>query len=122
MKPPLEKAIQRQMLDWLKIMGFRAWRQNSGSMPTEYKGKTRFIRFNTQDGLSDIGGWVPAKKMNSTWSVPLYIEVKRPGNKASPLQQYFIDCVNKDGGIGLVATSLDEMISGLTSRGVVIDG
>jgi hypothetical protein len=39
----------------------------------------------------------------------LAIEVKRPGNKASPEQQQFIDTINEAGGLAFVARSVEEV-------------
>lgn len=37
------------------------------------------------------------------------IEMKRPGEVPSPLQQYMIDSINRKGGHAFVASSLDEV-------------
>ena len=119
-KKPLEKDIQKQLFEWLLVHGFRVWRQNSGAVTAEYKGKMRFVRFNSQPGLSDIGGWVPPRLSGATHSIPLYVEVKRPGGKLSDDQARFLAKVNADNGIGLVARSIEELVAGLKERGIAI--
>jgi hypothetical protein len=39
----------------------------------------------------------------------LAIEVKRPGGKATPEQQQFIDTINQAGGLAFVARSVEEV-------------
>ena len=41
----LEKEIQKQILDYLGIKKYFYWRNNTGAMPTMYKGRKGFVRF-----------------------------------------------------------------------------
>lgn len=43
----------------------------------------------------------------------LAIEVKRPGNPLTRCQKHFLDSVNREGGIGFVARSIDDVIDQL---------
>lgn len=113
----LEKDIQKTMLEWLLLKGFRVWRQNSGAMSGTYKGKSRFVRFNTQPGLSDIIGWIPPA-LGPPVARFLAVEVKRPKGVVSPDQAAFLEKVNGDSGVGIVAHSLEELIEKLRTRGV----
>jgi hypothetical protein len=103
MKKPLEKDIQRQCLEWLRLRGVLAWRANSGAMTATYKGKTRFLKFNGIDGLSDIVGVLPGGRF-------LACEVKRPGNTPTEDQEHFLGLVRDAGGLAVVVTSVDELI------------
>ena len=116
----LEKDIQRGMIDWLLLKGFKVWRQNSGAMSGTYKGKSRFVRFTSQPGLSDIIGWIPPKLCGHPISRFFAVEVKRPGGVVSQDQQTFIDGVNRDGGVGIIAHSLEELIESLQLQGVQV--
>lgn len=59
-----------------------------------------------EKGISDIIGCLADGRF-------LAIEVKRKGNKPSQEQSDFIDKVNKYGGIGLIAYSLDDVIASM---------
>ena len=111
-KPPLESEIQKQCLNWLTLHGILAWRQNSGAMQGTYKGKARFVRFTSIQGVSDI----LACANDGTF---IACEVKRPGGKLRPEQELFLAAVRKRGGVAIVAHSLDEMIAGLREAGLV---
>lgn len=101
---PLEKDIQRDILQYLRLRGIFCWRQNSGAMQGEYKGKKRFVQFTSEPGICDIIGLLPSGRL-------LAIEVKRPGGKAKEHQQSFIDQINASNGIAVVITSLSEVIT-----------
>lgn len=64
-----------------------------------------FGGFAGRKGISDIVGIYQAR--------PLYIEVKRPGNKPTPEQVRFLDEVNTNGGIGFVAYGTQDVIERL---------
>ena len=100
-----EAEIVKSILAYLKLHGAFVWRQNSGAMTGEYKGKRRFVKFQTQKGMSDIIG---------IWRGQfLAIEVKRKDGKATAQQNAFLDSVNHYGGIGFVARSIDDVRKGL---------
>jgi hypothetical protein len=98
---PLEREIQLQILQYLQARGILAWRANSGAMQGEHKGKKRFVRFNSMQGVSDIIGCFKG--------LLLCIEVKRPGEKPTPAQRAFLELVRLAGGISFVATSVEDV-------------
>lgn len=108
---PLEKDIQKDILQYLHIRGFVAWRQNQGAASGEHNGKKRFFRFCSMPGISDVLGIIPPEGLF------LAVEVKRPGKKPSLEQQMFLDTVRLAGGIAIVATSVDDVIHELERRG-----
>lgn len=101
---PLEKDIQKGILEYLNMQGHFAFRVNTQGVPV-WGDKKEFSHFRKapQAGISDILGI--SKK-----GVMLAIEVKRPGNKATPDQQDFLDSVGIRGGLAIVATSIDDVI------------
>lgn len=99
-----EKEIQKQCLQWLKIKRVRVWRNNTGSVQKEYKGKKRFIRFG-EPGISDILGIAPDGSGRF-----MAIETKAATGKLSEDQQAFLDNVTQEGGIAIVVRSLDDLI------------
>lgn len=110
---PLEKEIQGQILQFLRLMKVFSWRQNSGAMKGEATATTarRFIKFASVDGLSDIIGLLPPKGRF------LAIEVKRPGQRPTDKQAEFIDEVNRNGGLAFVATSVKDVEESLKLEG-----
>ena len=128
MKVVRETDLVKQLLQWLKLRGIDAWRQNAGAMAGEYKGKRRFLRFAGVEGISDIIGLVSVNVMPlpfGTQAGPmtiarfLAIEAKMPGNKPTEKQIAFLEMVRRAGGIGLVVYSLADLESGLRDEGVI---
>jgi hypothetical protein len=103
MKLPKEQDILNQCLQWLQLKGYHVWRQNQGGMKASYKGKSRFIKFCSMPGVSDIIGFSP----NATF---VAVEVKRPGKETRSDQEDFLNRVREAGGIALCVHSLDELI------------
>ena len=98
---PSEAQTQRQILDWLKLNGIFAWRNNTGAMAGSHKGKRWFVRFGCP-GMSDILGIYKAGKF-------LAIEVKRSDGRLTQDQQCFLESVKANGGIAIVARSLKDV-------------
>jgi len=99
-----EKEIQAAILDYLNLNGHFCYRQNTGAVISEYKGKKRFFRFGVK-GASDITGISKDGKR-------IDIEVKAGYNKPSMDQQIYLDSMKKRGGIAIVAYCLDDVIKG----------
>jgi hypothetical protein len=106
MKPKLsEHAIQKQILDWLKIKDIFHWRNNSGAMGGTRKGKRWFMRFGAV-GSPDIFAVVDGKIYG--------IEVKSKGNKMSDNQVIFSIGLQNSGGIYVLAYKLEDVTDVLT--------
>lgn len=94
-----EQDIQRQILDYLRLkkiwcrkistIGIR--KENGSYIPSQSK------------GMSDIIGILPGGRF-------LAIEVKKPKGILSPAQKEFLDSVKAEGGLAIVAYSLDNII------------
>lgn len=97
-----EKDIQKLILQYLNLQGHYCYRQNTGAVVNEYKGKKRFFRFGTP-GASDITGISKAGKR-------IDIEVKADGNSPTENQINYLGEMSKRGGIAIVAYSLDDVI------------
>lgn len=108
-----ESDIVKGILAYLKMRpNVVAWRQNSGAVTGTYKGKTRFVRFNTMPGMSDIQGWIWRHGPDGTgkkWATPLFIEVKVPGKKPSLEQLQFLSLAASHGCIAFVAFSVKDV-------------
>lgn len=103
-----ESEIQKSCLEYLRVAcGWPVWRFNSGAMIMN----KRFVRFHTARGCSDLAGLIPPSGRF------LAVEVKRPGNEATELQQGWLDEVARSGGLALVIHSVGELQERLREAG-----
>lgn len=103
---PLERDIQRAILEYLKLAGVVAVRVNSGAT----KVGDRYIRFNGTPGCSDILACLPDGRFAA-------IEVKRPGGKPTPEQISFIESIQQCHGFAWVVQSVDDIRDNLKQHG-----
>lgn len=110
MKPinPRESLIVHACLQWLGLMGYVAWRSNSGAVTAEHNGRKRFIRFNSAPGMADICAVQPRSGRF------VAIECKRVGGEATERQRAFLTEIERVGGIAVVVHSVDELREALT--------
>lgn len=102
-----EKEIQNQILEYLYNRGIFCWRQNTIGVFDERRGcyiKNR-SRFAIK-GVSDILGVLPKGRI-------LAIEVKSRKGKVSPEQEEFLKKVLQQGGVAILARSLEDVIAEL---------
>jgi hypothetical protein len=102
---PYERDIQKACLMLLRVHPKVAcvWRQNSGTFTEQNTdGSMRYISAHTMPGLPDILGFLKGGRM-------FCFEVKRPGQRATPLQQIFIDRANDAGALAAVIHDADEL-------------
>lgn len=103
-----ESEIQAAIIEYLEhcsSVAF-AYRQNTGQ--TKYDGddgKTRWVRYGWV-GCSDILGMLTNGRF-------LAIECKSRVGRLSPEQAAFLDAVNAGGGLGIVALSVDDVITAI---------
>ena len=107
---PLESVVLKQCLEYLKLKGICAWRQNSGSFAGEYNGKKRFVKFSGAEGIGDVIGVLPNGKFFS-------LEVKRPGGKPKPHQEEFMRMVIRNNGIAFWVDSVEQLIEKISELG-----
>ena len=93
-----EQDIQRGILDALAWRGVYAIRLNSGAIKTERGGLVRGAPAGTPDVLCIIGGRA------------VFFEVKRPGKKATALQEEMHARLRAAGATVAVVTSIDEAL------------
>lgn len=97
--PPLESAIQKAILDYLRFRGHLGVRFNNIPVTTP-EGRKIPVR---QPGVSDILG---CQKGTGRFFA---LEVKRPGKEPSLAQSGFLSSVIAAGGIGAVVVSVEEV-------------
>ena len=89
----MESDVLKAVMAYLKLHKDVAWtaRINTGAMLIDH----RFVKFGF-NGCSDIIGQLKDGRF-------LAVEVKRPGNKPTKLQNAFLDMVNANGGLAFWA-------------------
>ena len=80
------------------------WRQNSGTFQERNRdGSVRYIRANTQKGMSDIMGVLRDGRT-------LAIEVKSRTGRMRPGQEEFLATIRQAGGVAGVCRSVDDAV------------
>jgi len=105
---PLERDIQKACLQLLRAHPKVAycWRANSGTFTEQNQdGSQRYISANSAPGCPDILGYLKGGRF-------LCIEVKRPGGKASRLQEQFLDRAKAAGALAALVDD-PQQIAGL---------
>jgi hypothetical protein len=105
-----EKQIQSAILKFLSVSPSVAWarRMNSGRFAVSDGYGKRVVQAGFV-GLSDIVGQLRDGRF-------LAVEVKRKGGKVTDAQQAFIDTVCKNGGVGVIAFSVDDVSNAISSK------
>lgn len=88
MKKQVEQHIQDSIMRYIKSIGGLPIKQNQ-------------IGIYGQAGVPDILACIKGRFVA--------IEVKRPGQKPKPIQEAFLDAINKKGGVGFWADNLDKV-------------
>jgi hypothetical protein len=110
-----ETQLVKAALDYLRLCGFTAvWRNNTGAMVREYKGKTRFTKFGVP-GISDIIGCAPDGRFFAA-------EAKVGDNKTTLAQRSFINEVRLCDGVAFAFWSLEELQVELVDAGYKVVG
>ena len=104
---PSEAEILRAILAMLRRHPKVAlcWRQNSGTFQERNRdGTTRYIRANTQRGMSDIMGALMDGRT-------LAIEVKSRTGRMRPGQEEFLASIRAAGGVAGVCRSVEDAVA-----------
>lgn len=98
---PLEKHILADCLEWLNMQPkLYAWRNNTGAVVSEYRGKKRMIRYGMAGSADILGLAGPQGRF-------VAVEVKRPGNRPSAAQEGFLADIRHFGGIAFWCDSVE---------------
>ena len=102
MRNVTEQAVQKAIIDYLKLKKFLVFKHRNVGI---FKQATNtYIPLPVgEKGISDVIGCSPQGTF-------VAVEVKKPGGKASPDQLRFLEEVRQRGGIGILAFSLDDVI------------
>jgi hypothetical protein len=94
-----EGAVMHNVAQYLALKRIPYWRINSGGLKDSHG---RLVKFGAK-GMADFYAIGPA-------GISIWIECKRPkGGRLSAAQKEFLDCINRNGGIGIVASSIESL-------------
>jgi len=91
-----ENKIGRKIKEWMDMRVHHIFRFHVGRTRGYYR-----------TGKKSVGDWVGLHGRNGHF---ICIETKVPGKQPTSEQLCFIDLVNRCGGIGIVANSLEDII------------
>lgn len=97
-----ESDVLKQILEYLKLKGFLAWRNHTQAVLRTI-GKNTYFTPNSNKGAPDILGVFPDGKMFA-------IEVKTPGKKLDKYQVVWRDRLLTSGVKWTIAHSLDDVM------------
>ena len=106
-----EHEIQTSIMHYLGYRGWYTQRMNSGAIRTERGGLVRMNKAGTPDILAFKPGGCDPAEYGQDWvhAELLFIEVKRPGKKATPLQLATMRELTKYGARCIIATSVEDL-------------
>jgi hypothetical protein len=97
-----ESEIQAEIVKVLKGLGIFFWRNNTGG-----RGKLRF----GLKGSSDLIGITNQRcKVGKGRFLAIEVKNKSKKSKASPEQILFLEMINKSGGVGILARSVEDVV------------
>ena len=106
---PTEADVINAVLGWLAARRIPHWRINSGALKNQ---SGQLVRFGAR-GMADIAAIGPDGRA-------IWIECKRPkGGVASAAQREFLDCINRNGGVGIIVSSVESLELQLEEAGVI---
>lgn len=107
-----EKQIENQILFWLRAQGIYSWKNQSVGI---FDAKKQVFRKSKNpwhiNGVADILGVIEGRFLS--------IEVKSKKGVHSDSQKTFAENVGKNGGIYILARSVEDVQSALSSEGYV---
>lgn len=105
---PTEHQIQDSIIQYLRYKGYYVQRLNSGAIRTAAGGLVRMSAVGTPD--------IMAFRLEKEWIGPgvnlVFIEVKRPGKKATDLQKMRMRELEEYGARCIVATGIEDLKGG----------
>jgi hypothetical protein len=104
-----ENAVMNAVDEYLTLKRIPHYRINSGALKTP---RGQLVKFGSK-GMSDFFAIGPA-------GISIWIECKRPkGGRLSEAQKEFLDCINRNGGVGIVVNSVDSLENQLKEAQII---
>lgn len=114
MKP--EQATQKAVMDYLAAKRILAFRMNTGAVLSQYKGKTRMIRYGAP-GMADVVAftrkWQYLLADDNNPPKTIWLEIKAPKGKTTPEQDSFAALVREHGHSYFVIRSIEDLEAAL---------
>jgi hypothetical protein len=115
-----EHQIQTQVVNFLRYKGYYVQRMNSGKIPIG-EGRSRRLVSMSRAGTPDVmafkaSRWIvdPGGEYQQPEQIQLlFVEVKTPGNKPTPLQTEVMKELEEHGARCIVAHSIEEVEAAL---------
>ncbi len=106
-----ESEIQNKIRLKLSQLGFILFRNNVGAWRHP---SGAWIKYGLCEGSSDLIGWRPliitSDMVGSKIAQFVAIETKRPSkSRVSERQSHFVNVVQKNGGVGIIVSSIDDL-------------
>lgn len=113
-----EIEIQRAILQYLAACRIVAWQNTTGAGVRIGAGGNPYkVRFGVP-GQPDLEGLIPRKLTGLQWAIPLFIEVKRPGEIPKPHQEQRMRLLRDADALVFVATCIEDVARALDAAGV----
>lgn len=107
-----ESAIQRSIIEYLRMRGHTVWRSYVGPVIQNKNGK-RFYSKNEMAGYPDITGF-SAKRKNQMFC----IEVKTKTGRLSDEQKKWFKLLKRHGVVVFVATSIEDVVEAFRENNI----
>lgn len=101
-----ETGIVKSCIQYLRLRGIYAWRQNTAGV---FNQKTGGYFFNGTRGVADILGILPQETEHGLQGILLCVECKTAKGVVSDSQKAFLTEIEQRGGLALVVRSVDEL-------------
>ncbi len=106
-----ESEVQNKIRLKLSQLGFILFRNNVGAWQHRLG---HWIKYGLCEGSSDLIGWRPliitSDMVGSKIAQFVAIETKRPSkSRVSAKQSHFVNVVQKSGGVGIIASSIEDL-------------
>lgn len=105
MRNATEQEIQKTIIDYLKLKKYVTFKHRNVGIFKQKTGSYIPLSFG-EKGISDVIACSPKGTF-------VAVEVKKKGGKPSPDQLDFLERIKANGGIGILAYSLDDVLIAL---------
>lgn len=109
-----ESEVQRLITLEARHWGIKLFRNNVGV--ATFSGGQK-VKYGLQTGSADLIGWIAHPTPDGVIARFLSIEVKKPGESPSKDQAHWAEVVAKDGGLAIIADSIEGFRSCLSKMG-----
>lgn len=110
-----EGALVKAVIQYVNARGGYAWRNQSGMLRGEHKGKTWVVHMG-RVGLPDVMAVWPVRHGGALCGRLLAIECKRDGHKPTDAQRAAMDMLRARGALVVLAYSVEDVQRALAAE------